>query len=133
MYPRRRSQTNKVTYPNNTKEKDRVFSRFLHHCYFSFYCLLVMHKMQRKHKVNRRCAGSFERLTEHLVPIVAVGVFLRRWAIDRAAIRRRRRCIGCIRAADGWLLASALMVDCCLWFVFVVVFVAFSIKYPSET
>ena len=44
MYPRRRSQTNKVTDPINTKEKDRVFSRFLHHsCYFSFYCDLLMH------------------------------------------------------------------------------------------
>ena len=115
MYPRWRSQTNKVTYPNNTKEKDRVFSRFLYHCYFSFYCLLLMHKMQRKHKVNRRCAGSFERLTEHLVPIVAVGVFLRRWAIDRAAIRRWRRHTRCIRAADGWQTAHHA------WLLFVVV------------
>ena len=69
--------------------------------------------------MHRCSAGSFERLTEHLVPIVAVGVFLRRWAIDRAAIRRWRRRTRCIRAADGWRSASApwLIVVCGLWFV----------------
>ena len=97
-----------------------------------FYINIGALMCQRKQQMHRCSAGSFEPLTGHLVPIVAVGVFIRRWAIDRAAIRRRRSCIGCIRAADGWLLASALMVDCCLWFV-VVCLCLFSIKYPSET
>ena len=85
--------------------------------------------MQRKQQMHRCSAGSFEPLTGHLVPIVAVGVFIRRWAIDRAAIRRWRRRTSCIRAADGWLLASALMVDCCLCFV--VVFVLDKIPFGN--
>ena len=69
---------------------------------------------QQKHQMRRCSAGSFEPLTRHLVPITAIDVFARRWAIDRAAIRRWRRRTCFIRAADVWLLASApwLIVVC---------------------
>ena len=73
---------------------------------------------QQKQQMNRCSAGSFEPPTGHVVPIAAVGMVLRRWSFDRATIRQRRRSIGFIRAADGWLLAIAAMVDCCLWLCF---------------
>jgi len=67
--------------------------------------------MQRKQQMHRCSAGYFEPPTGHDAPTVAIVVVLRRWAFNRAAIRRRWRRIRCTRAADGWLVASALMVD----------------------
>ena len=70
---------------------------------------------QRKQQMIRCSAGSFRPPTGHDALIVAIVVVLRRWAFDRAAICRRRMHTRCIPAADGWLLASAVMVDCRLW------------------
>ena len=83
--------------------------------YLLFYINIGALMCQRKQQMHRCSAGSFEPLTGNLVPIVAAGVFIRQWAINRAAIRRCRRRTSCIRAADGWLVASALKVDCRLW------------------
>ena len=79
-----------------------------------FYINLAALMCQRKQRMRRCSAGSFEPLTGHLVPIVAVGVFFRLWAIDRAVIRRWRRRTSYKRAADVWLSASApwLIVVC---------------------
>ena len=80
-----------------------------------FYINIGSLMCQRKQQMIRCSAGSFGPPTGHDALIVAIVVVLRRWAFDRAAIRRRRMHTRCIRAADRWLLASALMVDCRLW------------------
>ena len=91
-----------------------------------FYIIFAALMCQRKQQMRRCSAGFFEQVTGHLVPIVAVGVFSRRWAIDRAVIRRWRRCTSYKRAADVWLSASApwLIVVCGLLFVVRVIGVA---------
>ena len=49
--------------------------------------------------MHRSCAGYFECLNRHLVPIAAIVVLTRLCAFDRAAKCRRRRRVRCIRAA----------------------------------
>ena len=73
---------------------------------------------QQKQQMHCCTAGSFGPLTRHPMSIVAISVFPRRRALDRAAIRRwrgrRRTCY--IQATDMLLSTSAswLIVVCCV-------------------